>query len=273
MPGNNPEIGPPGKASVLRIRTPEGIEFALPLAGPFSRMLALAIDFAAIAAIDSILQKILGALAIFAEDLSAGLHVIVYFALTLVYAAACEWFWRGQTIGKRLLGLRVVDSRGLRLEPAQIIVRNLMRFLDGLPLFYLVGGAACVFNRYYQRLGDLAAGTVVIRTPQVVAPDLDRIAPGKYNTLAESRHLAARLRQKVTPELARIGLEALIRRDRLDPAARLTFFADLARRFRAAAPYPEEVAEQISDEQYVRDVIAIIYQPAGRDLTLHGPER
>ena len=250
-------------SSALRIHTPEGIEFALPLAGPFSRMLALAIDLAAIAALDSVLQKILGAFAIFGEDIARGLHVIFYFALTLVYAAACEWIWRGQTIGKRLLGLRVVDSRGLRLEPAQVIVRNLMRLLDALPVFYLVGGAACVFNRYHQRLGDLAAGTVVIRAPQLAAPDLDKILPDKYNSLAESRHLAARLRQKVTPELAKIGLEALLRRDHLDPAARLTVFSDLAARFRELVPYPPEIAEQIGDEQYVRNVVAIVYHSPG----------
>jgi len=252
-------------SSVLRIRTPEGIEFSLPLAGPFSRMIALAIDLAAIAAIDSVLEKILGVFAIFGEDVAAGLHVIFYFALTLVYAAACEWIWRGQTIGKRLLGLRVVDSRGLRLEPAQVIVRNLMRFLDALPLFYLVGGVSCVFNRYHQRLGDLAAGTVVVLTPPTLAPDLDKILPAKYNSLAESRHLAARLRQKVTPELARIGLEALLRRDHLEPTARIAVFSDLAARFRELVPYPPEIAEQIGDEQYVRDVVAIVFHsPGGR---------
>ena len=264
-------------SSVLRIRTPEGIEFALPLAGPFSRMLALAIDLAAIAALDSVLQKILGVFAIFGEDVTAGLHVIFYFALTLVYAAACEWIWRGQTIGKRLLGLRVVDSRGLRLEPSQVIVRNLMRFLDALPAFYLVGGVTCVFNRYHQRLGDLAAGTVVIRTPQIAMPDLDKILPGKYNSLADSRHLAARLRQKVSPELGRIGLDALMRRDHLDPAARLAVFSDLAGRFRELVPYPAEIAEQIGDEQYVRDVVAIVFRSSApapaRTVPAGEPER
>lgn len=247
----------------LRIRTPEGIEFALPLAGPFSRMLALAIDLAAIAMLDSVLQKILGPLAVFGEDLASGLHVVLYFALTLVYAAVAEWFWRGQTLGKRLVGLRVVDARGLRLEPAQVIVRNLMRLLDALPALYLAGGAACAFTRYHQRLGDLAAGTVVVRTPPVLVPDLDKLLPSKYNSLAESKHLAARLRQKVAPDLARVGLEALLRRDRMDPAARLAVFSELAARYRALVPYPPEIVEQIADEQYVRDVLAIVYHARG----------
>jgi len=244
----------------LRIRTPEGVEFALPLAGPFSRMLALAIDLAVIAMIDSVLEKVLGPLLVFGEDVATAVHVVVYFALVLVYGATAEWFWRGQTVGKRLLGLRVVDGRGLRLEPAQVIVRNLLRLLDALPAFYLVGGVACVFSRYHQRLGDLAAGTVVIRTPAHGAPDLDKLLAGKYNSLAEARHLAARLRQKVTPEMARIGLEALLRRDRLDPAARLELFRELADYFRALAPYPPDLVEQLGDEPYVRNVVAIVYR-------------
>lgn len=246
----------------LPIRTPEGIEFALPLAGPFSRMLALAVDLLAIAALDSLIAKLLAPLAFFGEDVFSGLHVVFYFALTLLYAAVAEWFWRGQTLGKRLLGLRVVDARGLRLEPAQVIVRNLFRLLDALPALYLAGGVSCVCDRYHRRLGDLAAGTVVIRTPPLAVPDLDKLLAGKYNSLAESRHLTARLRQRVTPELARIGLEALLRRDLLDPAARLALFGDLARRYRTLVPYPPELTEQIGDEQYVRDVVAILYRSA-----------
>jgi len=243
----------------LTIRTPEGIEFRWLLAGPFSRMCALAIDLAVIAAADSILRELLGVVRVLGEDLSAALHVVLYFALTLVYAAALEWIWRGQTVGKRLLRLRVADARGLRLEPAQVIVRNLLRAIDLLPALYFVGGAACFFGRRRQRLGDLAAGTVVVRTPAVFAPDLNHVLAEKYNSLAESRHLAARLRQRVTPEMARIGLEALMRRNGLEPAARLAIFGELAEYFRGLVPYPLELIEGVGDEQYVRNVVSVVY--------------
>jgi uncharacterized RDD family membrane protein YckC len=249
----------------LVIRTPEGIEFALPLGGPFSRMLALAIDLAVIAMLGSILEKVLAPLGFFGGDLVGALGIIMYFAITLIYGALSEWIWRGQTVGKRLMGLRVVDARGLRLEPSQVIVRNLMRFIDALPALYLVGGIACVFSRHRQRLGDLAAGTVVVRTPKLARPDLDQLLGGKYNSLAESRHLAARLRQKVTPELARIGLEALLRRDELAPEARLAVFGNLAGYFRVLVVYPPEVVEQLSDEQYVRNVLEILYSGASKE--------
>lgn len=246
----------------LLIRTPEGIQFALPLAGPFSRMLALAVDLAAIAALSSVLEQALAPLNIFGQDVAGGVIILVDFVLSLLYAMAFEWLWRGQTVGKRLMGLRVVDSRGLRLEPSQVIVRNLLRFIDVLPFLYLVGGTACLLSRHRQRLGDIAAGTVVVRTPKAARPNLDQLLAGKYNSLAESRHLAARLRQKLDPEIARIALDALIRRDQLDPAARLALFAQLADHFRALVPYPPEVAEQLADEPYVRDVVELLYRPS-----------
>jgi uncharacterized RDD family membrane protein YckC len=244
--------------NTLAIRTPEGIEFSLPLAGPFARMLAFAIDLAAIAAVSDLLRTILGPLAFF-QDLSAALQVLGGFVIYIVYSSLTEWLWRGQTLGKRVMGLRVVDSRGLRLEPSQVIVRNLMRFLDTLPILYLVGGVSCVLNRHRQRLGDIAAGTVVVRTPKIEQPDLNQLLGGKYNSLAAHRHLAARLRQKVAPETARVAFEALLRRDELDPSARLEVFAGLADYFRGLVTYPPEVIEQISDEQYTRNVVEILY--------------
>jgi len=124
----------------LTIRTPEGIEFSLPLAGPFSRMLAVLIDLAVVAAAGSVLEKLLAPLLIFGQDLANALGIVAYFAISLAYAGVAEWIWRGQTVGKRLMGLRVVDASGLRLEPAQVVVRNLMRLVDMLPILYLTGG-------------------------------------------------------------------------------------------------------------------------------------
>lgn len=248
----------------LTIRTPEGIEFSLPLAGPFSRMLALMVDLAVIAAAGSVLEKVLAPLLVFGRDFAASIQTVVIFAFALLYSTVTEWAWRGQTVGKRLMRLRVVDAGGLRLEPAQVIVRNLMRLVDMLPILYLTGGIACVMSRHRQRLGDLAAGTVVIRTPKVARPDLDQILGSKYNSLAESRHLAARLRQKTAPEVARLALEALLRREQLSPAARVRVFGDLARYFRDLVPYPPAVLEQLSDEAYVRDAVEILYQPEPR---------
>jgi uncharacterized RDD family membrane protein YckC len=246
-------------ANTLVIRTPEGVEFGLPLAGPVSRMLAYSVDLAVIGAIELALDKVLAVLQFFGPDTAGAVSVAVYFAISLVYMSLAEWFWRGQSVGKKLLGLRVVEASGMRLELPQVIVRNLMRFIDALPLLYLVGAAACVLNRRRQRLGDLVAGTVVIRIPKLAEPNLDQLRGSKYNSLAEQRHLAARLRHKATPEIARLAFEAVLRRDELEPASRLVLFHELADHFRALVVYPAEVVEQLSDEQYVRGVVEVLF--------------
>jgi uncharacterized RDD family membrane protein YckC len=234
--------------------------FSLPLAGPVSRMLAFVVDIGVVITIGSVAKQVLGPLGFFGKDFLSAIQIMSYFVISLAYMAVAEWLWRGQTVGKRLLGLRVVDASGFRLEPSQVIVRNLMRFVDGLPGLYLVGGIACLVNRHRQRLGDLAAGTVVIRAPKVARPDLDQLLGGKYNSLAEIRHLAARLRQKVRPEMGTLALEALLRRDEIDPGARLELFGDLARHFKGLVEYPAEVVEQMADEQYVRNVVEILFR-------------
>jgi uncharacterized RDD family membrane protein YckC len=248
----------------LKIRTPEGIEFALHLAGPVSRMMAFVVDMLVAMTIGSVARQILGPLGIFGKDFSDAIQVLVYFVISLGYMGLAEWLWRGQTVGKRLLGLRVVDAAGLQLEPSQVIVRNLMRFIDGLPLLYLLGGIACLVSRHRQRLGDLAAGTVVIRAPKMSRPDLDQLLGGKYNSLAEVRYLAARLRQKVRPEMGAIALEALLRRDEIEPEARLALFGEMADYFRGLVEYPAEAVEQLSDEQYVRNVVEILFKEGVR---------
>jgi uncharacterized RDD family membrane protein YckC len=248
------------RAETVLIRTPEGIEFDLPLAGPFSRMLAFAVDFAAIAAAGALIARLVAPLQLFSADAAQSAITVLYFAVSLLYGILTEWFWRGQTIGKRLLGLRVVEANGLRLRPSQIVVRNLLRFADLLPGLYLIGGVCCVLSSRRQRLGDIAAGTIVIRTPQLKEPDVDQVLGRKFNSLAESRHLAARLRQKVPAKVAHLALEAILRRDEIQPAARLALFREFGEYLKNVVPYPAEIVEQLTDEQYVRNTVDVLFQ-------------
>jgi len=252
------------RTNTLLLRTPEGVEFALLLASPVSRFLAWLVDCACILAASGTVQKIVSSLSSWNQELAQASLVLLYFAIGIGYGIACEWFWRGQTLGKRLLRLRVMDSEGLHLRFSQVVVRNLLRFVDALPVFYLVGGAVCFWSGRSQRLGDIAANTIVIRQPIVAEPDSAAWMQGKYNSLLEQRHLAARLRQRVSPALAAAGLEALVRRDQLDPRARLELFGKLAERFRELVEYPAEVTEQMSDEQYVRNVVEVLYRRGDR---------
>ncbi len=251
----------PGKTNTLQIRTPDGIVFSQWLAGPMSRFLAWVIDLACIVAASTLLGKFLGILNLISTDFTKALATLLYFAISLGYGIILEWHWRGQTIGKKVLRLRVVDVLGLRLQPSQIVIRNLLRFVDMLPLFYLVGGIACLLSRRAQRLGDFAANTVVIRIPKITEPDIDQLFTGKYNSLRDFPHLEARLRQRVSPAEASVAMHALLRRDQLEPQARVKLFTDVAAHFRSKVEFPLEAVDGITDEQYVRNVVDVLYRP------------
>src|SRR3990167_10164827 len=120
------------KTNTLLIKTPEGIIFSMLLAGPLTRFLAWGIDLACIFVVSSILGILLGIFGLISLDFSRALTVLAYFFISISYSIVTEWYWRGQTIGKRLLRLRVMDVQGLRLQFSQIMIRNLMRFVDSL---------------------------------------------------------------------------------------------------------------------------------------------
>jgi hypothetical protein len=148
----------------------------------------------------------------------------------------------------------------LRLQFHQILLRNLLRFVDSQPALYLVGGLASFFSPRAQRLGDLAASTIVVYHPKINEPDLDQLLAGKFNSLRQHPHLEARLRQRVSPDEARLALQALVRRDELDPAARVALFADLAEHFKGLVAFPAESIEAMPDEQYIRNVVDILFR-------------
>jgi uncharacterized RDD family membrane protein YckC len=250
-----------GKTSTLLVRTPEGIVFSLILAGPVTRFLAWAVDMACIGALSSAVGTLLGFLGLLSPDLARGIIVLAYFVIQIGYGIILEWFWRGQTLGKRLLRLRVMDAQGLRLQFSQIVIRNLLRFVDMLPAFYLLGGIASLASRRAQRLGDFAANTIVVRNPKIQEPDLEQLLAGKFNSLREHPHLAARLHQRVSPGEARVALQGLIRRDELDAQARVELFGEIAAQFRSLVEFPPETIEGITDEQYVRNVVDILFRP------------
>jgi uncharacterized RDD family membrane protein YckC len=253
-------------SSELRIRTPEGIVFAYALAGPITRCMAWVVDFSVVAGICIVIALLcLLAGALTSMDLMIALLIVAFFVVWIGYGVILEWRWRGQTIGKRVLGLRVMDANGLRLQFHQVLLRNILRPVDALPAFYLIGGLACLLSRRAQRLGDLAAGTIVVHHARHLEPDLEQLLAGKYNSLREHPHLAARLRQRVSPDEARLALQALLRREALDPAARVELYATLARHFRGLVAFPPEAVEALPDEQYLRNVVDVLFRTRAED--------
>jgi uncharacterized RDD family membrane protein YckC len=143
----------------LTIATPEGVEVELTLADVGSRFMAGMLDFAlqiaVIVALGMILQPDGGA--------SAAVFSSVAFAIIFFYDVLFEVLGGGRTIGKRAAGLRVVRSGGRPINLTRSALRNILRIIDILPGFYGVGMAVIFATPHNQRVGDLAAGTLVIR--------------------------------------------------------------------------------------------------------------
>jgi uncharacterized RDD family membrane protein YckC len=252
------------RTSALQIRTAEGVVFSQLLAGPVTRFLAWLIDLMCISLLLTITSQILGWLNLISLGFAGAISALFYFFISIGYGIACEWWWRGQTVGKRVLRLRVVDAEGMKLQFNQIAVRNLLRFVDSLPALYFVGGLTCWFNSKCQRLGDIAANTIVVRNPRVTEPDLDQLLAGKYNTLRQYPHLTARLRQRVSPGEAAVALQALLRRDEFEPAARVELFGEIAAHFRDMVAFPGEATDGLADEQYLRNVVDMVCRAQNR---------
>ncbi len=244
----------------LRISTPEGVEFSFLLAGSLSRFIAWGIDIAMILLLLSILSKIIQLVGQFSGGLAMAFSILAGFIIRIGYAIAFEWMWRGQTVGKRLLKLRVIDESGLRLQFSQIVLRNLMRFIDGIPVLGFAGGVACFFSAKGQRMGDYAANTVVIREPIIQEPDLEALFADKYNSFREHPHLCARFRQVIPISLARIALQALMRREELEPPARIEVFKSIVNQLETHRVFPEHLLATLTDEQYIRNSVDVLYR-------------
>lgn len=142
----------------------EGVEIRLRMAGPLPRAGAYLIDLlirSAVMAVAGIAMAIAGVA--IGGRIASGLMLLVWFLLDWLYPVFFECGKRGATPGKRAVGLKVVQATGSPITVGQAVVRNFLRFIDGMPLFtYAFGMASCLATKRFQRLGDLAAGTVVI---------------------------------------------------------------------------------------------------------------
>ena len=159
--------------TIALVETPEGIDLTAELVGLVPRALAYAIDFfirAGIVFAASIVLGLLGAS-------GRGLLLILWFALEWWYPVLYEYFRDGQTIGKKSLGIKVVNDDFTRVTFAAALSRNLLRAADFAPLFYGFGALSMMTTKKFQRLGDMAAGTLVVyaRSNNAAALDLNDI--------------------------------------------------------------------------------------------------
>lgn len=237
----------------VTIATPEGVDVDLTLAGIGSRFIASLID-------TSIKLFVFIGFYIFlfggtsligggeVNAIGAAVFYIVSFFIWFGYDVAFETLASGRTPGKRMTGLRVVRIGGRPVGFVSSAIRNMVRIVDFLPSLYLVGMIAAVSTRMNQRLGDLAAGTVVVREKPVpkAAPARVPASPPADRGITETWDLSA-----ITQDDLAMIRRFLERRHELEPHARTSLAHELAARFHprvVGAPVlpPETFLEQLS---------------------------
>ena len=228
----------------VTIATPEGIELELILAGVGSRFAATLLDVVVQLGAIFALAIVLGPLGDNGFVLAA--YFVAVFLIVFAYDIVLETWNRGRSVGKLAAGLRVVRVGGEAEGFLTAAVRNFLRIVDFLPAFYVVGVISILATRRNQRLGDLAAGTLVVRERRpAMTPAPTWFAPPPAAPYLEWDVSA------VSPEDVATLRQFLERRLTLSPGARAHLATDLAARVRpkvVGAPdgwHPESFLEGV----------------------------
>ncbi|MEO6119678.1 MAG: RDD family protein [Terriglobales bacterium] len=231
----------------LTIETPEHVELEFHIAGIGSRFMAFAIDslyqfigyFLVVLVMifaSGTVGKIFGKLG---ENWSVAIAIILGFSLYWGYFAFFEAIWKGQTPGKRSVGIRVVKDSGRPINTFEAISRNLLRSIDQLPGVYVFGLICMVVSKENRRIGDYVAGTVVVheRSAELIDPDLQELTGARVPALATDALTATDLELMETFLHRRLSLTLEVRQKM---AAQIsTFVADKL----GTGPEPGQSAE------------------------------
>lgn len=163
------------------IETPEGIDLGLRIAGPTVRSLAWLIDLLIRIGFYLAALFLMSIGDVLSGQMIRGLIYIVLFVVEWFYPVLFEIYNRGSTPGKRFLRIRVVNDNGTPVQWSGSVLRNLLRGVDFLPFGNGIGVFIALTNSRFKRLGDLAAGTVVIYDDQfdhhTMLPEVSPVAP------------------------------------------------------------------------------------------------
>jgi uncharacterized RDD family membrane protein YckC len=211
-----------------RVEIPGGIHLEAQVVGPVARCYAFLIDLV----IRGIVLAVLSMASVFLgfSGIGGGFFLIFMFVIEWWYPVLFEVLAQGQTPGKKMLGITVVNDDLSPVTLGSSMVRNLLRTVDFLPFFYLGGLVAMLCNRRFQRLGDMAAGTLVISTPvspkAAVTNDVVPLAPpialkrDEQSAIIHFLQRSPQLSQPRQQELAAI-LEGLTHEEGADGVDRL----------------------------------------------------
>ncbi len=190
--------------TIKKIETPEGVELPLTCAGFYVRSIAWLLD----ALIQGGLLFLLGIALPSLGDFGMGLFLIAVFIINWFYPVLFEVYMHGQTPGKKVMKIQVLLMDGTLVNWGASMLRNLLRTVDFLPFFYILGFISMLFSKDFRRLGDLAADTIVVykRSQQHIAriPQAEPVAPPLALTAREQQSIvsyAERLSQ-FSPERA-----------------------------------------------------------------------
>lgn len=234
----------------LTIDTPEHIALEFPLASAGSRFLSIAID--TLIQFASLLVLGLGATLLFtilspaSSTWVMAVLILLGFLLYYGYFAAFEALWNGQTPGKRAIRLRVISTSGRPITVYDSLLRNLVRIVDQIPGFYAIGLLSLFFTERNQRLGDLAADTVVVAERPIARGDVAPLA--SKPTVA--RRGAARLSAEDLVMIERF----LSRRNDVPDRVRATTAKAIADRVRRQLNVPAD--DRTADETLLEEVAA-----------------
>ncbi len=216
------------------VATPEGIHLHLTPAGPIPRIYAWSIDIF----IRVFLYIGIGFTARLLGNFGAGLGLIVIFIIEWFYPVFFEVLYNGQTPGKKMFNLYVAQENGAPVSIGSSMVRNIIRFIDFFPLLYGFAFVSMMLSDKFQRLGDLAANTVVLYRPDnsthsLSNEELDTIkpqhppfalTPKEQQSIINFSHRMHRLHHDRSDELARLTGDLV--RDQKHPAQYLQAIAN-----------------------------------------------
>jgi uncharacterized RDD family membrane protein YckC len=242
--------------SELTITTPEHVEIRLEPAGAGSRFLAVLIDGTLTLGISFTIARL--STLLLPSAFANAIFITASFLLTWGWHVWFEIKGRGQTPGKRALSLRVVDARGLPLSIHQALARNIVRVIDFAPLFYGVAAVTSIVDPLRRRLGDIVAGTLVIREAKAAAYRGELAAERRYNTLRTPRVLRL-IRHRIGLEERELLLAICMRAEKMSPVARYDLMEEVAAAYRERLDVDEE---GISGENFVRDLTSVLFSPS-----------
>ncbi|MBV9737408.1 MAG: RDD family protein [Candidatus Eremiobacteraeota bacterium] len=235
----------------IAVRTPESIAFDYELAGLGSRFLAVFVDLLIQVICALALIWALTAIAIRSnghaikstfsdrtvESLAIAILVILGFLIFFGYFIIFERAWNGQTPGKRLVGIRVVRDGGFAIDFTSSLVRNLVRVLEAALGFYAISALSTLLSSENKRLGDFAAGTIVVRDSRITAP----VAPRSESAI------------RLTPQERALIDRFLERRESLAAAQRQALASQIATIFRARVGEP---LASLGDEALIERIVS-----------------